>query len=84
MRNSGGIDPHTVHSAGLIRLTETGYGQLRLGNENQHNEKHVRVTEHTILTITFTTCVRHARSERLEGSSHWNQTLGEVGAQTFA
>ena len=36
---------------------------------------------HTILTTTFTTCGRHAGSERSENGSHWNQNLG--GAQTF-
>ena len=31
---------------------------------------------HTILTMTFTTCGRHASSERSENGSHWNQNLG--------
>ena len=41
-----------------------------------NNEKHVRVMGHTILTTTFTTCGRHASSERSENGSHWNQKLG--------
>ena len=69
------------HSAGLIRLTETGYGQLRLGKQKSAITKK-RVRLNTILTITFTACVRHASSERSENGSHWNQKLG--GAQTLA
>ena len=41
-----------------------------------NNEKSVYACdEHTILTITFTTCVRHASSERSGNGSHWNQKL---------
>ena len=60
------------------RVWTTATGKTKISN----NEKSVYAYGHTILTITFTACVRHASSERSENGSHWNQKLG--GAQTLA
>ena len=45
-----------------------------------NNEKSVYAYGHTILTITFTACVRHANSEGSENGSHGSQTLKGGGS----